>query len=202
MRRKLLILSSALSLMACIATVVLWVRSYWWQDCASLIVPRQTLYAITAREGAVQLKRLWYLRPRFEGMEWESRSTKYDPNWEWFLADEAGWSDHTSFWDADARQHSLGFRWAKGRDIEPGLQTSVEQGMFWYQLVTLPCWSIAGLSAILPSMWVWRRRGQKRRRRLGRCPTCGYDLRATPDRCPECGTSTTATGPAMTQEAG
>ena len=29
----------------------------------------------------------------------------------------------------------------------------------------------------------------RRRHKPGRCPVCGYDLRATPDRCPECGTS-------------
>ncbi len=42
-------------------------------------------------------------------------------------------------------------------------------------------------SAILPSLWLLRKRGGNATAGVRYCH-CGYDLRATPDRCPECGT--------------
>jgi len=54
-------------------------------------------------------------------------------------------------------------------------------------VVGVPCWLLL-LVFSAPLWWRWHRR--RRRGRLataGRCRTCGYDLRATPDRCPECG---------------
>ena len=47
-------------------------------------------------------------------------------------------------------------------------------------------------ASVLPLAWLARRLTASARRRAaargpGRCPQCGYDIRATPGRCPECG---------------
>jgi hypothetical protein len=63
-------------------------------------------------------------------------------------------------------------------------------GQSYLKDLYVPYWLLTLITLILPltctTSWI-RRQVQARRHRPGLCPTCGYDLRATPNRCPECG---------------
>ena len=56
--------------------------------------------------------------------------------------------------------------------------------------VEAPYFALLAILSLLPLGSIYRR---IIRVRTGCCPTCGYDLCATPARCPECGTETTGT---------
>ncbi|HZL35691.1 MAG TPA: hypothetical protein VFC78_10305, partial [Tepidisphaeraceae bacterium] len=63
---------------------------------------------------------------------------------------------------------------------------------FWHESqdasvsIGVPYWSVALLFSCMPGIWFWVRI-RRRDSVPGRCCSCCYDLRATPDRCPECG---------------
>ena len=64
-------------------------------------------------------------------------------------------------------------------------------GQSYLKDLYVPYWLLTTLTLILPTFctirWL-RHRSTAHRQHAGLCPTCGYDLRATPNRCPECGT--------------
>src|SRR5947207_11639389 len=57
-----------------------------------------------------------------------------------------------------------------------------------FRLLLAPHWFVSLLFALLPAQRLRSHLRTRRRKSLGQCLQCGYDLRASPDRCPECGT--------------
>ena len=67
----------------------------------------------------------------------------------------------------------------------------------------IPHWFALLHTSILPMIYLIRRAIHHRRLRKGLCPTCSYDLRATPpgSRCPECGAIRSASSPSASMPA-
>ena len=183
MRRRLLNFLTALSLLLCVAAVVLWSDLGPRGERGSVMVGRHTRYRVAAFDPALELR-----LSRFSDAALGSGMTNYagmTGEWHWprggllgFIA--LGRTEH--FTDRSGARHSMTVR-----------------------VVLLPYWLLAAVTAAPPAWWAWRfldRRARAGRAALGLCRTCGYDLRATPGRCPECGAAAAGAGDSVTAAGG
>jgi hypothetical protein len=155
---------------------VLWVRSHWASDAlmyggASGEYGAQTVSGTLALvEDNLSLKPQTFRWDRFDAGQispWENGSPLSLPN-------RLGFACRVETLPAGK------FRLPDGRNV-------MGSPMLLSRMVLLPLWLPALLFAVPPAARVYRR--LRPRYAAGRCPACGYDLRATPDRCPECGTT-------------
>ena len=194
MTRHLLNLLTALSLLLCVAACVLWVRSYFVGDVLHL--PPGGVVDTTAsapmQGGPLTWRRQYSVHSgagRFQVVRRELQDPSASPPGRVVLPPRDAVTDLASTGGGDVSYRGVGFGYFR-RDKRPYSRPPVS-GWYWgFVVVSVPYWAAALPAAFLPAAWLWsflRRRRRRLRERARRCPSCGYDLRATPGRCPECG---------------
>ena len=170
MRRFLVSFPAIVFLVLSLILAGCWVRSHWVADLTSLTVKHEgafgfTVYNIDSIGGSMHFG--WLSTPSsLPGDERYGFKVEHLN-----AADIRVFGDHWGFGVVDNR-HPLNSSMAPNWEI-------------W-----LPNWFIMLALTPLAIPWLTMRfRSARRHKRIVRrlCPTCGYDLRATPDRCPECG---------------
>ena len=65
------------------------------------------------------------------------------------------------------------------------IRRDADWGIVW--LIDIPLWMPFAVFAIRPALLGLVGHRRRKRKKLGLCLKCGYDLRASRERCPECG---------------
>ena len=195
MRRRLLNLLTALSLLACFAVCVLWVRSHLRHDTWQ--VERRQVSGTFWKSRRTELhsvagRLIWSevderLVPMMFFRMPGSMSTTPPAG-----SDPIPWSDVSGG----------GIRWLSDGDSTPppreemegrsggGTSFSRQRRTRWEIPHGAVALALATPSTLLLAPRLRRAYRRNRRAAVGLCATCGYNLRATPGRCPECGTAT------------
>jgi hypothetical protein len=190
MKRRLFSLASLLSLLLCVATVVLWVRSYWTSYQFRFRSLSHT-EKFQFRRGLVSQGRIvliWTNTDIREGhaMAFVSRARQEDPSFRLGWRFESG--ENVAYSRPKALIHLLWtWSWNSGtlptpRDDPDSLRIRVGNTFF-------PIWPLTVIFAagpLIKFVWNWRRHHGN----AGHCHACGYNLTGnTSGVCPECGTT-------------
>jgi hypothetical protein len=213
MTRRLLNVLVLPSLLLCVASTVLWVRGGWARDGVwytrdsvrySLHTYRGRIWFWTLSPPNYPTASVWATKARMgPGLVWDSVADSwYDP----FRGRPKGVRLPEDFLDAPSNggpvdRRFLGFRYARNDKWWPLSQLPQGYPTARSLAIYVPHWAVVLLTGVLPVTWLVRTLRARRRLRCGLCPSCGYDLRATPGRCPECGEAAAPAG-AAAQPAG
>jgi hypothetical protein len=176
--RKLFTVASAVSLLLCATTCVLWVGSYWmaeeaiWGTGTHPAGSGSEVYNVFATSQAGRFD-VMYLHAF---ADWGTIGNVPPP----------GFSREA--WPVTARSRNF-TDWGTRNGFRAQRETSRAGGNGYHSVlrVVFPCWLVVLLTCLLPGCWLLERTREATRRQSGLCTACGYDLRASPGRCPECG---------------
>ena len=176
MLRRFTTVCSWVSLALCVATVVMWVRSYAHHDFAVYEVNtpqvRYSSLELDSTLGVLGIQTTDY-------SEYDETVRLYGSRgrW-WFNAVPIDALDRVSL-----THRMVGFTGWHTQTIGYGY----EGGGRDQRRLFVPHWAVAAVLLVLPARRTggWLR--SRRRDRRGLCRVCGYDLRASRERCPECG---------------
>lgn len=165
MKRMLFTMVSVMSLVLCLALAALWVRSYWVNDEIDLDT-RAINDTLQSSRGELNFTSEGRLSKKPRGLV------------------------HRSLWPNSLHDAALGLPWHTGVPGVFGLGIWQSGGAEdTYYSAVLSDWVLLLAFSFFPVVWLRRRIKTARLHRVARCPTCGYDLRASTGRCPECGTA-------------
>lgn len=187
MRRRLLTLASALTLILCMATVGSWARSYWVSD-GFIFARHGNLSFARCFKGRVGIIRVYGVAKAdgFTRVQWRSPN---DDELRYFIAPGAISGGYSI---GEVNFHFVGIALVGGHQEYLVSKKPFTFQIYVSRLIVIPFWLPFLLTAwpLCPSIIRLVRRIPFRYP-AGTCRRCGYDLRASRERCPECGTAIT-----------
>jgi hypothetical protein len=180
---------TVLSLLLCLATIVLWVRSYWvgsYLRCVANWDPGHMQYQEdwTAMSCTGELNYCWSRQslgphPEMTIVPVSNTVRRFETPMTPSLR---------ANWGRSIRVRYLGFGYSDHKSTRPlSLPPNPAIHVFTLRAVAVPYWGVTVPLALLPGVRGLRRWRRRKALTGNHCQVCNYDLRATPGRCPECG---------------